>query len=372
MSVNERVKRIAHRALHDNKETFTALAKIEKREEREIMQTVHVMVGTPASGRSSWVEDEVDRVGDNCGALVLSSDTIRASMGTPDHSKVFAEMGTRLKEALKQETKCNIYYDATNVNRKRRRSLYRNIKEWNSDAEVVIHFFSVPVLEAMKRNASREGIAKVPESVIARMHRSLQVPRLEVDCDRFMVHGVPIFNKVAKNVDNPSSVKRIFDDMDYHDPSRSKWISEIWASNTPHDCPPYHYEDVFTHIDMAIDNSKSKTMKRIALFHDLGKGMAKEKDETGYATYRGHADIGAHYYLNYLAFTGASADSREIPEIGLDVMECIHQHMNFHNSLGNKNIKNNRLNEVVIELGTEFALIDSKSKITEDRRKKRD
>lgn len=310
---------------------------------------VRVMVGVPGSGKTSMVKNSMMQIG----GLHLSSDKIREDLDTEDNAEVFKVMNEKLREAIKGNLADVIFYDATNINRKRRRGLYRNIKSWDNTVDVSIRFISIPFELALKNNNKRTGKALVPEEVILRMHRQLQVPRIGVDCDNFYVVGVPMFNS-----------PKLESTQDLVDNVNPLWESEIKLTDTEHDCPPWHLEDVFTHIDMAVDNAKGPTMKTIALFHDLGKGITKIKGKDGFATYRGHADVSAHYLVNYLMLT--ENIFYELPIEVIDSVEAVHQHMNMHGKLGKKNITNNRLTDRVIKLTYEFSKIDSKSKITEE------
>lgn len=325
------------------------------------MTTVYVMVGVAGSGKSTYVKKQIEN---DKKSIRISSDYIREAISEirDDNSEVFRVMNSALKTHIKDGYFKDIYYDATNTSRKRRRALYRNIKSWDKDVDVAIVFFSVPYFEAVKRNNLREGKERVPEHVILRMHRQLQVPRFNVDCDEIIVKGIPIFEEVSEVVETPTRVENIFNNMNHSNKSRH-WVAELWLSNTEHSCPPWHLEDVFTHINMCIENASSPNLKQVALFHDLAKGITKEKDETGYATYRGHADVGAHYLLNYLGLTKYIGSS--IPDHELDKVEVVHQHMNAHNELGQKNIRNNKLSKAVQLNLRVFAEIDSMSKITE-------
>ena len=324
------------------------------------MTRVYVTIGIPASGKSTYSRNSVEDISGK--AIRFSSDDIRKAYNEPDHTEVFRIMRKGLREAVESNYYDEIYYDATNVNRKRRRSLYREIKSWDKEAEVFGVFFSIPLFESLKRNSERNADEKVPEHTVLRMHRQLQVPRVGVDCDEIIVKGIPIFEEVSEVVESPTRVENIFNNMNHSNKSRH-WVAELWLSNTEHSCPPWHLEDVFTHINMCIENASSPNLKQVALFHDLAKGITKEKDETGYATYRGHADVGAHYLLNYLGLTKYIGSS--IPDHELDKVEVVHQHMNAHNELGQKNIRNNKLSEAVQHSLRVFAEIDSISKITE-------
>ena len=324
------------------------------------MTRVYITIGIPASGKSTYSRNSVKDI--NGKAIRFSSDDIRKAYNEPDHAEVFRIMRKGLREAVESNYYDEIYYDATNVNRKRRRSLYREIKSWDKEVEVFGVFFSVPLFESLKRNSKRNADEKVPEHTILRMHRQLQVPRVGVDCDEIIVKGIPIFEEVDNSVESPTRVENIFNNMNHSNKSRH-WVAELGLSDTEHSCPPWHLEDVFTHINMCIKNASSPNLKQVALFHDLAKGITKEKDETGYATYRGHADVGAHYLLNYLGLTKYIGSS--IPDHELDKVEVVHQHMNAHNELGQKNIRNNKLSKAVQLNLRVFAEIDSMSKITE-------
>lgn len=325
------------------------------------MTRVYVMVGVAGSGKSTYVKEEIEG---NNKAIRLSSDYIREAIPEikDDNSEVFRVMNNALKMHIKDGYFKDIYYDATNITRKRRRALYRNIKSWNKEAEVIIVFFSVPYFEVLKRNNKRKKEERVPENVTLRMHRQLQVPRAGVDCDEIIVKGIPIFEEVSEVVEAPTRVENIFNNMNHSNKSRH-WVAELGLSNTEHNSK-WHVEDIFTHINMCIENSYNDTLKQIALFHDLGKGICKETKEDGYSSYFSHADVGAHYYLNYIGLT--KYFGRTIPDHELDKIEATRQHMLFHNEIGRKNKDNNRLNERVMSLGKEFAKIDGMSKISEE------
>lgn len=317
------------------------------------MTVVNVMVGVPGSGKSTLIEKlrSPDKK-----ESILSSDEIREVFELKNNSKVFEKMNSFLRDMVKEEELDTIFYDATNVNRRRRRSLYRNIKNWNKKTHVNIIFNSIPLSTAIERNSTRPEEDRVPFHVVKRMHRQLQIPRIGVDCDTLQVAGIPIFNSdVNYKFDNINTVE------DFVKTTDERWKMELMLSDTPHDCKPWHLESVFEHINLAINNSYRKDLEIIALLHDLGKGIAKQVDKTGYATYRGHASVSAHYYLNMVALSGGRT---ELTEKEQDIAESIHQHMNMHNKLGKKNIRNNRLTDEVIILADEFSEIDSISKIT--------
>ena len=317
------------------------------------MKDIIITVGIPASGKSTYSRELVKKHG----ALHLSSDDIRNRMkeatGEWTHAEVFKEMRSRLFEAVEDELAPEIIiYDATNTSRKRRRSLYRDIKQEYPDVHVEIKFFSVSAYDAMSRNYVRKLEERVPKEVIWRMHKNLQVPRIEVDCDSFEVLGDAIFDKGDFKSYNDLFMKVI--GMGHS--------LEMLGNMEGHDCAPWHLETIEEHLNMAFRNADDD-LKEVALMHDLGKGFCKEVDETGYATYRGHENLSSHYFLNYLALT--KYKGKDIPEFELENAEVILRHMQAHQGLGVKNIRNNKLNNNVIDKLNKFTIIDKKSRITE-------
>lgn len=334
-----------------------------------MVKVVNVLVGAPASGKSTYAKRMTKH---NNKVIRLSSDYIREAIPeiADDNAEVFRIMQKALRMHIEDGYFHEVYYDATNINRKRRRALYRNIRSWGKDVQVNIVFFSLPYKTLVERNGERKGSARVPESVVLRMHKDLQVPRLEVDCDSFEVKGVPIFKENYNELENPTTIQSMIRLVN------PEWRGEFSLIDTEHN-NPWHQEDVPTHINMTIENSESKEMKQVALFHDLGKGICKHVDETGYGTFRGHSEVSAHYFFNYLHLTKYSNVHRIYKGMkyteakgNLELLEVIRQHMNMHNEMGDKNIRNNRLTRRILELGKDFAEIDNRSKITDMVREK--
>lgn len=337
-----------------------------------VMKSVFVLVGAPASGKSQWVTQRgVDEY-----TKVVSTDEYRLEMfGSltegnlkENQSELYAKVHSDIKGFLADEGTRTIYYDATNINRRRRRALYRNIKGWSKEmAEVHIVYFSVPRAELLRRNATRVGVEKVPEAVIYRMYETMQVPRAGVDCDTFSVQGVPMFDSTAFLKGRVGNGKEELSSLLAHSSEDTR--EELKGVYSPHDCAPHHMESIDEHIAMCIDTARAPEynnlgIRIIALFHDLGKAITKKTVETDgepFSTFRGHADVSANYFLNFIAYLD---DGDYIyRESYRDLMEIIRNHMHFHNGIGEKNIRNNRLNGDVLEIGKLFAHVDNISRI---------
>lgn len=352
------------------------------------MKRIDILIGVAGSGKSTWVSEikDTDRM------LVLSSDDIRKELlGTLDakvqtvsnHTVVFATLNKRLEDAIKGDDYDRIIVDSTNINRRRRRSQYRNIKLWGKNTETVVysHVFLEPISVLKETNRARTKEKQVPEEVIHTMYTHLEVPRITVDCDRLTVHSRTSLGLTEK--DKYKALEDGLGTLPIHAPieemlktlSPSKWKSE-WEMvlDMPHDTP-YHKESVSEHINMCIIRSMEdegllgQIVGRVAQFHDLGKGYTKTwNEEKQKASYHSHANLGAMYFLKYYSeFIYLTHETWDIPaenSAGMLVLETIFQHMNAHNGIGEKNIKNNNLDSV-LHIISLFQDIDSASRISD-------
>lgn len=239
-------------------------------------------------------------------------------------------MNRRLKDALTDKQSTEIFYDATNLKRNRRSHLYRTIKSINKEAEVVCLVFSKPLEKIIEQNNQREGLKRVPEAEIRRMYKSLEVPKIGVDCDRM---------ELATSVDI------------------SDFESEF-AGDTTHDSN-YHKETVREHINMTIKNAKQtkdEALIKIARFHDLGKFICKQYiEEKSIARFIDHEKVSAMYYF--------VAMQNDFSEENLLILEVIFQHMQCHSGFSDKYINKHKLTEKELSVLSAFAKIDDISRI---------
>jgi len=88
---------------------------------------IQILVGVPGSGKSSYVK----RMAKDEEHIHLSSDDIREELfeevtyDSEESKETFRVMNERLFSLIEENKKDIVYYDATNLNRKRRRVLYR-------------------------------------------------------------------------------------------------------------------------------------------------------------------------------------------------------------------------------------------------------
>ena len=133
---------------------------------------VWLMCGIPGSGKSTWVQEQRKT---NPGAW-CSRDNVRFSMVGEDEdyfareNEVFEAWLCSIQAAIANSEIENVYIDATNLNEKSRNKVLNRLNLENAILYAVN--FTVPLEECIRRNDLREGRAKVPRSVIRRMHFS--------------------------------------------------------------------------------------------------------------------------------------------------------------------------------------------------------
>lgn len=151
------------------------------------LHDLHIVCGIPGSGKSTWAAKQK--------GTVISTDVIRGELFGDESAQYSDEflkgMGYR-PDRLSEEKKRSIcagevfslakemasdaiaredvYFDATNISPRGRRSLLEAIPHDRAYADIII----VPLKTALERNASRER--HVPEDVIRSMHRRFVMP----------------------------------------------------------------------------------------------------------------------------------------------------------------------------------------------------
>lgn len=144
--------------------------------------------GVPGSGKSTWVKNKLMRDG----GIWISRDEIRFSL-LKDDEDYFAHEDQVIKlfykyinAALKNDTIGDVFADATHLSPKARTEVLRALN-LDSDIEVNCIFFDVPVNVAIKRNEQREGLARVPRSVIRRMNIQKSIPTIEEGFNKIII-----------------------------------------------------------------------------------------------------------------------------------------------------------------------------------------
>lgn len=351
------------------------------------MRTVTFLIGVSASGKSRYAEKLTS------GEVVLSSDQIRLELfgnltrqSPQDHEEVFRLLQSRMFEYL--ESGFDVILDSTNLSRKRRAALYKEILRRTSlhrtgtiidkngiervgriaspvARNVLVRgiVFVEPFKVILENNSKKEIDRQVPVRDLIRMYKNLNIPRIGVDVDDFEVREqTPFFKNIISGSDFLHLVKEDVrsDFNNFLNLLTDEYSTEMKKLLGGHDTP-YHLEDIDEHINYCINNAISETnddnLVMVAMFHDLGKSFTKDGGR-----YRDHQNVSAMYALK--AFS-------EIKDLGnyidiYKVLETIYQHMNGHKPLGSKNINNNNLDTGTIDMIQRFAKIDDMSREVSD------
>ena len=314
-------------------------------------KVLYITIGLMGVGKTTWAKDHCE----GTGGLHLSSDGIRMQLygtlkgqTTPvQNQEVFRVMQEGLDSFSTDDSLTTAYYDATNLNRKKRIQVYTWAKA--RGITVIAKVFLKPLQDLLNRNDRRDEGEQVPEDIIRERYKDLQVPRLGVDCDEVQVEGVM---------------------SDFH--------SEIYGGLSENHDSPHHAESIKEHILLTLLGCQEfegqpyyPQLLDVAGHHDLGKAVCRKVDTEDlphknyfreqnnglYCTYMGHAEVSACYYLAYMNEEGLLDDKK-----AQQVLEAIFQHMNAHQGISKRVINRNKLTEQDLELINTFKQIDSKSK----------
>jgi predicted kinase len=299
------------------------------------------LVGIPGSGKSTKAKEILD---ENQNTVLISSDAIREELGDVNdqskNDKVFELYYKRAEESLKEGK--DVILDATNTTVKSRRIAVERLKKHVTTIEA--HYFNVDYWTSWGRNCKRDRF--VPEHVIERMYKSLQIPTYAEGFDQIVFHNEKekmdenkivtysrsgmIFISSLKELEDFISLnqkyERIMGEQKYfaHD------LHDIWElpqDNSFHSFSvSRHTYHVWKYILENYNGEDKIAMLWSGLFHDVGKAFCKnfKKYEDGtvsrYANFIGHENVSAQ-----LAATRLS--QYYDTEFVLKVVEIIQYHM---------------------------------------------
>ena len=143
------------------------------------MPTMYILIGVPASGKSTWVEKNK---GD---ALVISSDNLIEAYAA-DHGMTYNEV---FKEQIKIATAVvkteaqkafaadqDVIWDQTNITKKSRASKLAMVPEHYRKTAV---FFATPLEEEWQRRLNSRTGKSIPAHILDSMVEMLEMPDLD-------------------------------------------------------------------------------------------------------------------------------------------------------------------------------------------------
>lgn len=268
------------------------------------MTTFTMAVGLPGCGKSTYYE----HLSHYENIMRVSSDEIRdryfGDVNDQTHNgEVFQIAIKETIQLLKAGE--NVYFDATNINRKKRISLLKNLKKATRSLDIhwKVIIFAVPADVCIERQEKR--VRKVPQEVIYRMMKNFHVPAYFEGWDEIIT--LP-------------AAERRFDAEEY--------LME--TVDIPHD-NPHHELSVGEHMICA-DRKMADILGRPAViprsdyillaaarYHDIGKPFCKRIDEeTGIAHYYNHDKVGGYMILCHLKdYKGHKMTREDIRKVAL-------------------------------------------------------
>jgi len=144
---------------------------------------VLVLVGLPASGKSTWAREN--------GITALSSDALRELLADDAtdqsiHREVFRHLRALLRTRIAIGRACTAV-DATNLTPKERRPYIEIARKLGARVEAVV--FDTPLEECLKRNRARARV--VPEAAMQTMAGKLRRPSTSEGFARIRVVAAP-------------------------------------------------------------------------------------------------------------------------------------------------------------------------------------
>lgn len=224
-----------------------------------------LLVGIPGSGKTTYAQQCIKKHS----GLHLSSDLIRKELYGDesiqgDPNEVFALMQKRALSVLNGGV--DVYYDATNINRKNRAGIIAACPKF---VKIECHIIWAPIETCIERDAARKR--SVGKAIIDKMLKRFQAPYFDEG-----IHEIKIILP-----DN-------FDDGEY----RLQCINNMII---PHD-NPHHTLDVIGHCIAACKyiSTNDDDLDKAAFFHDVGKPYVKSFIDS-----KGNPCEHAHYYQHH-------------------------------------------------------------------------
>lgn len=298
------------------------------------MSILYMTIGLPASGKSTYY----NKVFRNQSVELISSDDIRqevyGNVNRQDkNTEVFEIMRERTIKAL--ESGKDVYYDATNLSRKRRTHFLNSHPIIKSSTKIAL-LFATPVGTCINLNAIRER--KVPEEVIYNMRNYFNVPSKIEGFDSISIISYPTVEYTTG-----LSLIDTYECVPHDNPNHSLSIGE-------------HMKKAY---EIAKEEKFDRLVKEAVLFHDIGKPSVKTfKDKNGNesekAHYYNHENVGAYIYLS---LANSPFSQEEILEIAL----LIEMHMSFYNVNGLEAVRKKGFDEDFINKLIKLNYCDKKA-----------
>lgn len=273
------------------------------------MNKLIMLVGLPASGKSTLAE----KLSKEYDAEIVSSDEIRKELfndinDQTNNDTVFNVMHERVIKLLNADR--SAIYDATNLNRKRRKHLINHV--FKADQKIV-YYINESIGTVLCRDSERER--NVGEKIISKMYKNLHIPVEGEGWDKVIY--VNYYNdgllRLKKHYEEVITTVHSHDELFGYLTAYISEFSEIL--NLPQDSS-YHSFSVSRHTyyvhNYILENYHNEDRLILlwaSLFHDIGKSYCKsftnfKGEETKYANFIGHEYVSSQIAAKRLGMLG--------------------------------------------------------------------
>jgi predicted kinase len=142
-----------------------------------------ILVGVPASGKSTWLVNNLDINNMPLSAWVVSTDMIIERLADDygfTYNEIFSEtirfadMVMVKRMIFAAEKGYDLYIDRTNMSEKSRRQFINKLKKYEYEFECVV--FPTPEPEEWKRRLDSRPGKTIPQEALDRMQNSYEIP----------------------------------------------------------------------------------------------------------------------------------------------------------------------------------------------------
>ncbi|MDO3410352.1 AAA family ATPase [Saccharibacillus sp. CPCC 101409] len=267
------------------------------------MNTIHMLVGIPGSGKSVYAR-ELEK---QTRGVIVSTDGIRQRLfGGESKQKntyvVFDEAFREIGQAL--DSGRDVIFDATNVDRDRRAKFLKRF----GDVPVQCHVCDTPYETAQRRIAARKR--KLDNKILSKYAKNLQFPLIGEGFEAVRIVHAPGDPSALER----GEIERLLERQAGHD--------ELFAALARHPLfaqmlgydqgNPFHTRTLSQHtyavleyVNAFYEEEDRLAMQWTALAHDIGKPFCKVWKETrGYYSYFGHEHVSASMVCHLLKELG--------------------------------------------------------------------
>ena len=246
------------------------------------MAALNIMIGMPGSGKTSYAKKHLL----TSNSVYLSSDQIRIDMYGFEDQTHNGEVFERMKQEtiLALQNGFDVIYDATNLIRKRREALIKDVKNRVSNIEINAYLCCTPINIVLERNMTRTE-RHLPWDKLVQMIQSIEPPMYYEGFDNIYLIDGGMYNDVY----DYNNLLEKYEDYCQFNPYHNETLSEHMKAVAK------KAEELGTNLKNGIDRN---ILWQAARYHDISKPYTKQFNcKKGYNTYYGHEKVSTYMYM---------------------------------------------------------------------------